>query len=496
MDLFTVGFPVALTFNNLLYCSLGVFLGTLAGVIPGIGPLMAIALLLPVTFYLEPTTAIIMLAGVYYGTNYGGSTTSILLNVPGEAATAVSCIDGYQMTKRGRAGAALTLVCMGSFMGGSVGILLMMLLSEPFVDFALRFTPADYFVILALALLLSGAIGQGSPLKGIAMITLGTALGLVGTDVNSGVDRFTFGSLNLMDGIPTVVMAMGLFGIAEVLKALSELQGGQSPVKWVPLRELPPSRSELKVFPGAASRGTIIGSVIGVLPGLGPTVATFLSYAFERRVARGDKSRFGKGAPEGVIAPESANNAAAQTAFIPTFALGIPPGTTMAMILGALIMHGVTPGPRLMYDEPELFWGLIASFWIGNLLLVIINIPMIGLWVQVLKTPYRMLLPFIVVFVCVGAYNDGSLFDVGLVLALGLAGYVLRLLDLSPAPVLLGFFLGPLVEENFRRALLLSRGDFSTFVTHPISFGALVAAAILLAVAFGLRLRRRALGKA
>ncbi len=481
IDNIGLGLQIALTWNNLFYCFVGVTLGMFVGVLPGIGALVAIALLLPITFYLDPTAAIIMLGGVYYGSAYGGSTASILLNLPGTPSSAVACIDGYPMARQGRAGVALFSTTMSSFLGGSIGIIIMMLFSAPISAAALQFGAAEYFAMMTLGLLAASTIGLGSPVKGIAMVVLGVLFGIVGTDVNTGLTRFTFGIPDLYDGIALVAIAMGLFGIAEVISSVRQVQSGELKAGSVSMRSMIPTRDDVRRFWMPMLRGSLIGSFFGALPGTGGTVASFMSYAVEKKVAR-EPERFGKGAIEGVISPEAANNAADQTAFIPTLTLGIPGSVIMALILGALMIHGITPGPNLITEKPDMFWGLIMSFWIGNVMLLILNIPLIGLWVRVLAVPYKVLYPAILMFVCMGVYAvNNSAFDVQMVLLFGVVGYAMRLLDFSPAPMILGFVLGPLMEENLRRALLISRGDFMVFLERPISAGLVITMALLLA---------------
>lgn len=480
IDNILLGLNVALTGNNLFYCFVGVGLGMFVGVLPGVGALVAISLLLPITFYLEPTAAIIMLGGVYYGSSYGGSTASILLNLPGTPSSAVACIDGYPMAKQGRAGVALFATTIASFMGGSIGILIMTLFSPAIASAAVQFGAAEYFAMMALGLLAASTIGTSSPLKGIAMVVLGMLLGMVGTDVNSGLARFTFNSPELYDGIALIAIAMGLFGISEVIASVRQQERGGLPSSHVSLRSMIPTRDDVRRFWKPMLRGSAIGSFFGSLPGTGGTLASFMAYAVEKKVAK-QPERFGKGAIEGVVSPESANNAADQTAFIPTMTLGIPGSVVMALILGALMIHGIAPGPNLINENPEMFWGLIMSFWVGNLMLLLLNIPLIGIWVRVLTIPYKILFPAILMFVCMGVYAvKNSVFDVQMVLLFGIVGYLVRLLGFSPAPLVLGFVLGPMMEENLRRALLLSRGDFLVFLERPISATMMVIIALLL----------------
>lgn len=475
-----LGLNTAFSASNLFYCFVGVFLGTVIGVIPGIGALAAISMLFPITFHLDPTSALIMLAGIWYGTSYGGNTASILLNIPGTPANAVTCLDGYPMTKQGRGGVALFMTTVASFVGGSIGIVLMMLFAPTIASYALSFGSADYFALMVLGLVAASTISDGSAVKGLAMVVLGIAFGTVGMDLYTGAERFTFGMLELSDGISLIALAMGLFGLAEIITAIRHIDVGGFDKKTVSFRAMKPTRDDMRRSVGPVLRGTGLGSFFGTLPGTGPSVAAFMAYAVEKRVAK-DKSRFGKGAIEGIMAPESANNAADQTSFIPTLALGIPGSPTMALMLGALIIHGITPGPQLMTQEASLFWGLVMSFWIGNVLLVILNVPLIGLWVRLLLIPYHLLYPAVLMFICIGVYTvNNNAFDVWLVVFFGTLGYVMRLLDFSPAPLLLGFVLGPLMEEHFRRAMLISRGDLMTFVERPISGTVLALTALLL----------------
>ena len=473
-----MGFGVALGPLNLLYCLMGVLLGTLIGVLPGLGPVATIAMLLPITFKLPPVAAIIMLAGIYYGAQYGGSTTAILVNLPGESSSVVTCLDGYAMARQGRAGPALGIAALGSFFAGCVSTLVLALFAPPLADLALRFGPAEYFSLMVLGLVAAAVLAQGSLVKALAMIVLGLLLGLVGTDVNAGTLRYTFGIPELSDGIGFVALAMGMFGLAEIVTNL-EVRGRRE-VFTDDVQALLPTRADFKASWKAVLRGTGLGSVLGVLPGGGAILASFASYTLEKRLAA-DPSRFGKGAIEGVAGPESANNAGAQTSFIPLLTLGIPPNAVMAMMMGAMTIHGIAPGPQVIRQQPELFWGVVASMWIGNLLLVVLNLPLIGIWVRLLKVPYRLLYPAILVFCCVGVYSlSNSPFDVVLMAVFGVLGYVFLKLRCEPAPLMLGFILGPLMEENLRRALRLSRGDPTVFFTRPISLGLLLVAAVLL----------------
>ena len=476
----SLGLSVALTPANLLYCFIGVTLGTIVGVIPGIGAVAAISMLFPITFYLDPTGALVMLGGIYYGTAYGGSIASILLNLPGTASSTVTCIDGYPMARQGRAGVALFMTAIGSFVGGSVGIIIMTLFSPLIVKIALGFGPAEYFSLMCLGLVAASVISDGSPIKGFAMVLFGILAGVIGTDIYTGAARLTFGLPELMDGISLVALAMGLFGATEVIASVRSVATGTIN-KNVTMRSMLPTRDDIRRSWFPMARGTALGSFFGMLPGTGGTIASFMSYALEKKVAK-DPSRFGKGAIEGVIAPESANNAADQTAFIPTLTLGIPGSATMALIMGVLMIHGVAPGPRLMTDHPDMFWGLVMSFWVGNVLLVILNIPLIGLFVRILTIPYHILYPAILMFVCIGVYTvNYSAFDVFVVVAVTIVGYGMRVLDFPSAPLLLGFVLGPLMEEHFRRAMLISRGSFHVFVDRPLSLTFLLAIVALAA---------------
>lgn len=475
---------------TLLYCFIGVFLGTLVGVLPGIGALAAISLLLPIIYHIPPMAAIVMLAGVYYGAQYGGSTASILLNLPGTPASAVTCLDGYPMTKQGKAGIALFMTTVASFVGSMLGILVLILFAPGIVELGFQFGSAEYFSVMLLGLVAASTLATGSVLKGFAMIVFGLLLGTIGTDINSGVPRFVFGMPELMDGLNLVALAMGIFAIAEIIKTANEKSDSLTPTK-ITLRSMMPTAEDSKRSIMPMLRGTSIGSFFGALPGTGASIAAFMAYAFEKKMAE-DSSRFGQGAIEGVVAPEAANNAAAQTAFVPTLLLGIPGDAVMALVLAALIVHGIQPGPSLITDQPELFWGLIVSFGIGNIMLVLLNLPLIGIWVSILRIPYRVLYPIILVFVMLGVYSvNNNTFDIFIVAALGIMGYVLAVLKFQAAPLLLGFVLGPLIEEHLRRALLLSRGDMMTFIDRPISAGFLAVAATLILFAIFRSLRAK-----
>ncbi|OJU31491.1 MAG: hypothetical protein BGN99_03365 [Alphaproteobacteria bacterium 65-37] len=478
LDNLALGFGVAFTFQNLMYALIGCLLGTLIGVLPGIGPVATIAMLLPITFHLPPTASLIMLAGIYYGAAYGGSTTSILVNLPGEASSVVTCLDGYQMARNGRAGAALSISAVGSFFAGTVGTFIIVMFAEPLTRMAQKFGPADYCSLMALGLVAAVILASGSVIKAIAMIFLGLLFGLVGTDVNTGAQRFTFDLPELSDGIDFAPIAMGLFGIAEIVVNLERhLSRGSGTIK---VTSLWPTAEEIRRAVPAALRGTFLGAALGVLPGGGPTLGAFSSYTLEKKISK-TPQRFGKGAVEGVAAPEAANNAAAQTSFIPMLTLGIPSNAVMALMVGAMIIQGIQPGPEVMTKKPDLFWGMIASMWIGNAMLVIINLPMIGMWVKLLTVPYRFLAPAILLFCCIGAYSlQNSTFHVMQVAAFGVLGYIFVRLGCEGAPFLLGLVLGPQMEEYFRRAMLLSRGDPMIFLERPISLGLLITTALLL----------------
>lgn len=459
------GFSVAFSLENLWWCFFGVFMGTFLGVLPGIGALAAVSMLLPISFYLEPVAALIMLAGVYYGGEYGGSTASILLNLPGSPSNAVACLDGYPMARQGRAGVALFITTIASFVGGSIGIIALIFLTPTIVSVALSFGSSEYFALMLFGLLVTATASQDSPAKGIAMTFLGVLLGTVGSDMTSGVIRFTFNYIQLSEGISVVVLAMGLFGVAELLSAINTVHGSVS--QKVSLRSMIPSREDMRRSTLPMLRGTGIGALFGTLPGTGPTIASFMSYMVEKRISK-EPSRFGKGAIEGLASPEASNNASVQTAFIPTLALGIPGSPVMAVMLGAMMIHGIAPGPTLVSRHADLFWGVVASFWIGNLLLLILNIPLIGLWVRLISIPYKYLYPAILIFVCIGIYSVRmSVFDVWLVLMFGVLGYGMRVLDFHPAPLLMGFILGPLMEQNLRRSMTLVRGDVMILVQRP-----------------------------
>jgi TctA family transporter len=485
MDVFNnlvIGFGVAISPINLLYALIGVLLGTLIGVLPGIGPVATIAMLLPITFNLQPVSALIMLAGIYYGAQYGGSTTAILVNLPGESSSVVTCLDGYQMARRGRAGPALATAAIGSFFAGCVATLIIAVAAPPLAEVALKFGPAEYFSLMVLGLVAATVLAHGSLVKAIAMVVLGLLLGLIGTDVNSGVLRFTFNVPELSDGIGFVVVAMGMFGTAEIISNLE--QGENREVFTAKVGRLMPSKEDFKRMWAPILRGTALGSMLGILPGGGALLASFGAYTLEKKISK-YSHEFGKGAIEGVAAPEAANNAGAQTSFIPMLTLGIPGNAVMALMIGALMIQGIAPGPQVMNEKPQLFWGLIASMWIGNFFLVILNLPLIGMWIKLLAVPYRYLFPSILVFMSIGVYSlSNNAFDVLIMAVFGVLGYVCVKLECEPAPLILGFILGPLMEENLRRAMLLSRGDPFVFISpsKPISLGFLIASAILLVI--------------
>jgi len=475
-----LGLDVALQPTNLFYCFFGVFIGTLLGVIPGVGVLAAISMLFPLTFFLDATTALIMLAGIWYGTAYGGSTASILLNIPGTPSNAVTCLDGYPMARQGRGGVALLMTTVASLVGGSIGILLLMMFAPLIARYALQFGPTEYFALMVLGLVAASTVAQGSAVKGLAMVVLGIMFGTVGMDIYTGTLRFSFGVIELADGFSLIALAMGIFGVSEVIASVRRIHAGDVDRNSTRFRAMVPTRDDVRRSWRPMIRGASVGSFFGTLPGTGPAIAAFMAYAVEKRVSP-EPERFGKGAIEGVMAPETANNAADQTAFIPTLSLGIPGSPTMALMLGALMIHGISPGPSLVSEQPALFWGLVMSFWVGNVLLVILNVPLIGLWVRLLTVPYHLLYPAVLAFICIGTFIvSNSVFDVWMVIFFGVVGYLMRIFLWPTAPLLLGFVLGPLMEEHFRRALLLSRGSFTTFVDRPISATVLGITALLL----------------
>lgn len=483
MELFdnlALGFSVAFSLQNLLYCFIGCLLGTLIGVLPGLGPVATIAMLLPITFGLPPVSALIMLAGIYYGAQYGGSTTAILINLPGESSSVVTALDGHQMAKQGRAGAALATAALGSFFAGTVATFLLALFAPPLADLALKFGPPEYFALMVLGLIASVTLASGSIVKALAMIVLGLLLGLSGQDIYTGTPRFTFDVQELADGFDFVALAMGVFGIGEIIRNLEDEQ--QRSLVAAKVSSLMLTKDEFKQIIAPVLRGTILGSALGILPGGGAMLSSFASYSIEKKISKNPKS-FGKGAIAGVAGPESANNAGAQTSFIPMLTLGIPSNPVMALMIGALIIQGITPGPNVVTEKPDLFWGIIASMWIGNLMLVLLNLPLIGMWVRLLTVPYHVLFPAIMAFCCIGVYSvNNNTFDVYTMALFGVAGYMLVKLDCEPAPLLLGFVIGPMLEEYLRRAMLISRGDPMVFFTRPISATLLLLAFAALVV--------------
>jgi putative tricarboxylic transport membrane protein len=470
MDVIAVllqGASTAITPDNLLYCLLGVTLGTLIGVLPGLGPIPTIAMLLPLTYSLPPVSSLIMLSGIYYGSQYGGSTTAILIKLPGESSSVVTALDGHEMARRGEAGKALAVAALGSFFAGSVTVLLLAVVAAPLAEVALSFSSTEYFALMLLGLVASITLASGSVYKALGMVLLGLLLGLIGRDTLTGGARLTFGIDALSDGVDFVAIAMGVFGIAEIIRNL-ETETTREAVA-AKVGKLWLSLADFRRIAWPVLRGTGLGAALGILPGGGAMISSFASYALEKRLAR-DPSRFGKGAIEGVAGPESANNAGAQASFIPMLTLGIPSNPVMALMIGALIIQGITPGPNIVTDRPELFWGLVVSMWVGNLMLLVLNLPMIGIWVKVLKVPYKLMVPIITTICCVGMFTiESNVADIYIMAAFGLLGYVLLRLRFEPAPLLLGFIVGPLMEEHFRRAMLLSNGDPTVFVTRPIS---------------------------
>jgi putative tricarboxylic transport membrane protein len=473
-----LGFSVALTPNILLYAFVGCIIGTLVGVLPGVGPLAGISLLLPATFGLNATSAMVLLAGIYYGAMYGGSTTSILMRIPGEAASVMTCIDGYAMTRKGRGGPALAVAAAGSYVAGTVSVVALMLLAPPLASFALRFGPPEYFSLLLLGLLVLAYMSGGSMLKSLAMAALGLLLGMIGIDPMTGFSRFTYGLVELGDGIGVVPVAVGLFGLSEIL-----LTAGQPTAPEVikpRLRELLPSREEWRASLGPIGRGTVLGFLIGIIPGSAHIISSFVSYAVERRLSK-HPERFGQGAIEGVAGPESANNSATSGAFVPMLALGVPSGPIPAVMIAAMMVHGISPGPLLIAQQPELFWGFIASMYVGNIMLLILNLPLVGIFINVLRIPYRLLYPAILMFCVLGVYAvNGSVVDVGIMTAMGALGYVLRKFDFETAPIVLGLILAPMLEMSFRQSLSMSSGSYSIFVSRPIAAAMLMVAVALL----------------
>jgi TctA family transporter len=484
MDLLTnlaLGFSVAFTVENLFYALFGALLGTLIGVLPGLGPVATIAMLLPSIYALDATPALIMLAGIYYGAQYGGSTTAILINVPGESSSVVTAIDGYQMARHGRAGAALAAAGLGSFFAGCVGTIIIAAFAPPLTELAFKFGPAEYFSLMVLGLIGAVVLASGSLVKAIAMIILGLLLGQINTDVISGTPRYSFDIPELTDGIGFVAIAMGVFGFGEIIANLGQ-PASQREVFTKDVKGLWPTKEDFRMAAPAVLRGTALGSILGVLPGGGALLSSFAAYTLEKKLA-GPTGRFGKGDIRGVAGPESANNAGAQTSFIPMLTLGIPPNAVMALMVGAMTIKGIQPGPQVMTSNPELFWGLIASMWVGNLMLIILNLPLIGIWIKLLTVPYRFLFPAILSFCCIGLYTlNNNNFDVFMGAMFGVIGYVFYKLKCEPAPLLLGFILGPMMEENLRRALLLSRGDWTAFITRPLSAALLIAAAAMVVI--------------
>ena len=482
MDLFSnlaQGFGVAFTLQNIFLCFIGCMIGTLVGVLPGVGPVATIAMLLPITFGLDPTGALIMLAGIYYGAQYGGSTTAILVNIPGEATSVVTTLDGHQMAKQGRAGVALGVAAIGSFFAGCVATIFIAALGQPLTRLAQLFGPAEYFSLMVMGLVFSTVLARGSIFKALLMVFLGLMLATVGTDLETGQERMTLGIQQLSDGIDFAPLAMGIFGFAEIIRNLENPEARD--VVRGKIGRLLPSMDDIRQCVPPVLRGTFIGGLLGILPGNGAVLGPFASYTVEKKLAK-DPSRFGKGAIEGVAGPESANNAGAQTAFIPLLTLGIPPNAVMALMVGAMTIHGIIPGPQVMTKNPDLFWGMIASMWIGNAMLVIINLPLVGMWVKLLKVPYRLMFPAILIFCCIGIYSiNNSAEDVYFTAFFALAGYILIKLGYEPAPMLLGFVLGKLMEEKLRQALILSRGNFMTFIERPVS-GVLLGVAVLMLI--------------
>ena len=474
----TFGLGIALHWQNIFYCFIGCFLGTLVGVLPGIGPVATVAMLLPFTFGLGPAPALIMLAGIYYGAQYGGSTTAILVNIPGESSSVVTTLDGHQMARQGRAGPALGIAAIGSFIAGCIATLVIAYFAPPLAELALKFGPAEYFSLMVFGLIAAIVLARGSVLKAIAMVCFGILLGLIGTDVNSGVIRFAFGQPELTDGIGFVALAMAFFGITDVVLNLEQPE--KQDVFSDKIGRVLPSWEDLRICAWSIARGTGLGSILGILPGGGALLASFAAYMFEKKVAKPPRN-FGEGDIRGVAAPESANNAGAQTSFIPMLTLGIPSNPTMALMIGAMMIQGIAPGPQVMTERPELFWGLIASMWVGNLMLLVLNLPLIGLWIRLIAVPYRLLFPAIFVFCCIGVYTvDSKVFDVYALAVLSAVGYVLLKFDCEPAPLILGFILGPMMEEHMRRAMMINFGDLSIFVTRPLSAVFLIASVLMM----------------
>jgi len=483
------GFSVALQPVNLLSCFIGVFIGTLVGVLPGIGPVSAMSLLLPVTLAGSPEAGIIMMAGIYYGSMYGGSTTSILVNIPGEAASVVTCLDGHQMARQGRAGPALGIAALGSFFAGTFAIVALMLVAPALANVAIAFGPAEYFSLMVLGLTVLTFLTQGSMAKALLMACVGAVLGLIGLDSITAQPRLTFERIELYDGIGLVPVVMGLFGIAEVLSNIERPISRQ--ILDAKITQLWPSRADWRASAAPVMRGTLLGFFLGILPGGGAVIASFASYALEKRVSK-TPERFGRGAIEGVAGPEAANNAAAGGAFIPLMTLGIPPNVVMALLMGAFIIHGLQPGPLMMSQNPALFWAIVVSMYIGNVMLLVLNLPLVGMWAQLLRLPYNVLFPLIVLFSIIGVYcSSNNVFDVYVMIAFGILGYLMRKTGYEPAPLVLAFVLGPMLENNLRKALILSQGELTTFLTRPISAACLLFAAVLLVFPLLPSLRRK-----
>lgn len=494
MDLFAnlaAGFARAASLDAILFCFIGVTVGTLVGVLPGIGTLAAISLCLPLTYYLDPVIALIMLSGIFYGTQYGGSITAILLNLPGEPSSAITCLDAHPMTKQGRAGIALFITALASFVGGSIGLLLMMSFTPTLARIALTFSSVDYFAIILFCLIAASTLSTHSPIKGLCMVMLGLMLGLAGVDVTSGLPRYTFGIPALGDGLNLVAIMMGLFGVAEVFAAFSERGGAPTIARGsITLRSLVPSRKDLRQATMPTLRGAAMGAITGILPGMGATLATFMAYALEKRVAK-DPTRFGTGAIEGISAPEAANNASVQTSFIPTLGLGIPSGPVMAIMVGAMMIHGIAPGPMFISQHADIFWSLLASMWIGNVMLLVLNIPLIGIWVRILYIPGNILYPTVLLVICIGVYSvNNAMFDVYVTIIFGIVGYVLALFHYPAAPLVLGFILSPILEEHLRRSLLISDGDFAIFLQRPVSGVFILLSTFMLLIPLLLRVLR------
>ena len=487
----TLGFSVALSFEGLWYCFVGVTLGTFVGVLPGIGAMAAISMLLPLTFGLDPTHALILLAGIYYGSNYGGGIASILLNLPGTPTAAVTCLDGYPMAQNGRAGVALLTTALASFIGSITGMVIMAIFSPPLAELALVFSAPEFFSLMLMGLVAASMLGSGSPLRAGAMIGLGVLLGLVGRDVHSGLMRFTYGVDELYEGLPIVAMALGIFGLPEVIRNAKFMQARKTIARDVTFRSMIPTRDEMRRSVGPVLRGTGIGAFFGTLPGTGGLLASFMSYAMERRLSK-HPERFGKGAIEGIAGPESANNSAVQTAFIPTLTLGIPGDVVMAIMMGAMIIHGIQPGASVITSHPDLFWGLIASFAIGNLMLLVLNVPLIGIWIRMLTIPYSVLYPFIIAFICIGVYSvHNSVVDLFVLIFFGALGCLIAYLKFEAAPLVLGMILGPMLESSLRRTLTLYRGDYTVLATRPISGIFIGLSALLVAWAVYRYFRRK-----